>query len=527
MSLENQNQDSEPKKKDFDGAILKRSRQVLDALQVEYSEKANWFTLINGIYASEKNGFFAWLAITGCYPTKIQVDQFELNSRSVGLSQACQSLIFERLKSLETAKLLYSTTLETTSSNNLVDITHTYSAPYLTGIQRVVRNILPQSSDVQTFVWVGDSGVIKLRQMSGNPVQVEKKQIEQKWRLKIVTKLHSFVPLLEKNPLGLALKSLLLPSARIFKRYLIVSEARSQLQLSKSGELTNLLIVGKRLTLPEIPSSILQISSYEAILEYSRTWMQVILFDFIPIFHAWTVHPGNRGHYNSYLRIVLMSDKVIAISSLVSEQAKLISKAFRLERNSWRIREQSFAFLALPSGLTSAAEDEFQKDSNLLLMVGSLEPRKNHLLFLSALEILAIKGIDFKARILGTAGWENEVILDKISSVKAKGIDLELLSRLNDNELRDYIGKAQVVLQLSEAEGFGLPIVEALALGTKVIVTDISPLKEWENERVSVVSLGDPNGLASILEDNLANSESLTGAIIGGVSWQNWIDLLY
>jgi glycosyltransferase involved in cell wall biosynthesis len=43
------------------------------------------------------------------------------------------------------------------------------------------------------------------------------------------------------------------------------------------------------------------------------------------------------------------------------------------------------------------------------------------------------------------------------------------------------------LLQIYEAEGFGLAIAEALALGTKVIVSSIRPLYEWKSSRGSIV----------------------------------------
>ena len=288
-----------------------------------------------------------------------------------------------------------------------------------------------------------------------------------------------------------------------------------------------MLIKDCSLTLPEIPSKIEHISCYEAILENSIVPVQVVLYDFIPFFHAWTVHPGNRGHLNSYIRIVLLANKIVSISSLIDEQAKLIIQAFSLERSSWGNRQRSFACLPLPSGLEAAKSGEFSKQRNLVVMAGSVEPRKNHLQFLDALEIIARAGISIKARILGSAGWENERILNRIHELQAMGVDLERLGNLDDMEMRRNIAEAQVLLQISEAEGFGLPVVEALSLGTRVIVSNIRPLNEFNSPFVEKIEIGDSLGLSKVIIRILEEPQADGVVTDSGVTWKNWQELLF
>jgi alpha-1,2-rhamnosyltransferase len=291
--------------------------------------------------------------------------------------------------------------------------------------------------------------------------------------------------------------------------------------------LTNLLVLDSKLTIPEVPSSSRQIYIYESILENSIIPVQVILYDFIPFFHAWTVPENYRGHFNAYIRLVLLASRVISISSLVQDQAKLITQAFRLERREWSSREQDFGYLELPSGLKPIIDGEFKKQNNLVVMAGSLEPRKNHLQFLSALEILAQEGFKVEAKILGSSGWRNEHILNKIHHLQTMGIDIERLGNLSDGEMRELIAEAQVLLQISEAEGFGLPIAEALALGTKVIVSDIRPLNEWNEKRVSLVALGEIKQLKAELEKVLKEPESKGPTFPQKVRWTDWHQLLF
>jgi alpha-1,2-rhamnosyltransferase len=180
----------------------------------------------------------------------------------------------------------------------------------------------------------------------------------------------------------------------------------------------------------------------------------------------------------------------------------------------------------LPSGFKPAISGEFRKQKNLVVMAGSLEPRKNHLQFLNAIELLANAGVNVKARILGSAGWNNEHIVERIHELQAGGLDVERLGNLTDSEMRQLIAEAQVLLQISEAEGFGLPMAEALALGTKLIVSNIRPLNEWKNSRVSIIELGDTEQLKLELSNILSNPETQGTLSAQEITWEDWHQLL-
>jgi glycosyltransferase involved in cell wall biosynthesis len=514
---------------DWQLSVAKRASFIQNSLGLEKSADLDsfWFQKIEQISSAPKGLYFCWVAITGCYPTKIQFREFESDFQIHGLKRAAQGLIAERSKSVELAKLLASLELVHPKKSQLVDVTHTFSAPYLTGIQRVVFGVTADVPEISTFIWIGTMGLLQEKTLSMRS-QSGSRNADGTWRIRLIHSLHSLVPRIERTPFGKSLRKSLLPAARRLKRNLVKGEIVAQLNNNAGDSVwTNLFIFNCEITIPEIPSLTEHISAYECLLEESVLPIQIILYDFIPFFHAWTVQPGNRGHLNSYVRLVLLANKVVAISKLVEEQAKLITQAFRLERSEWEKRPQEFAYLNLPSGLEPGYEGEFVKEPNLIVMAGSIEPRKNHLQFLDALEILSKRGIDVKGELLGSAGWENDHILNRIHDLQSKGINVKRVGNLSDSELRARIGKAQALLQISEAEGFGLPIAEALSLGTRVVVSDIRPLKEWKSDRVEVISMNDAKGLAEKITKIIENPEKATLGTQSFASWSSWTDLLY
>jgi glycosyltransferase involved in cell wall biosynthesis len=112
--------------------------------------------------------------------------------------------------------------------------------------------------------------------------------------------------------------------------------------------------------------------------------------------------------------------------------------------------------------------------------IGTIEPRKNHLLLLHLWRHLAANRALPAPRLVlvGQRGWENENIVDIIDRCSAIAGLLEEHNTLPDRELRPLLGGARALLCPAFVEGYGLPIAEALALGVPVICSDIPVFRE-------------------------------------------------
>jgi glycosyltransferase involved in cell wall biosynthesis len=114
------------------------------------------------------------------------------------------------------------------------------------------------------------------------------------------------------------------------------------------------------------------------------------------------------------------------------------------------------------------------------VVVGTIEGRKNHQLLLDVWrDIVAEWGEEAPLLvILGQRGWQAEDVFRQLDVPGAlKGHVLELRA-CSDDDLARWIAGAQALLMPSFAEGFGLPVVEALQLGTPVIATDLPVYRE-------------------------------------------------
>jgi glycosyltransferase involved in cell wall biosynthesis len=112
--------------------------------------------------------------------------------------------------------------------------------------------------------------------------------------------------------------------------------------------------------------------------------------------------------------------------------------------------------------------------------VGTIEARKNHLMLLRIWRRL-VEELREAAPVLvivGQAGWEADEALQILNDPGTLENSVQTMQDCDDDELATWIAGARAVLMPSRAEGFGLPIIEALALGTPVIASDLPVFRE-------------------------------------------------
>jgi glycosyltransferase involved in cell wall biosynthesis len=113
-----------------------------------------------------------------------------------------------------------------------------------------------------------------------------------------------------------------------------------------------------------------------------------------------------------------------------------------------------------------------------LLIVSTIEPRKNHLTLLSAWENLrAERYPDLKLLIVGTLGWRQKLIIRKFRPWLERG-DVLLLEDVLATELRVLYAQARATVCPSLGEGFDFSGVEAMKSGGPVIASDIAVHRE-------------------------------------------------
>jgi glycosyltransferase involved in cell wall biosynthesis len=140
-------------------------------------------------------------------------------------------------------------------------------------------------------------------------------------------------------------------------------------------------------------------------------------------------------------------------------------------------------------------------EDDFLLFVGTLEPRKNLLSLLRALEqIVLTTALRPQLVIAGGEGWLMDETFSFIRN-SSVGERLRLIGYLGDEDLRALYSSCRIFIYPSVYEGFGLPPLEAMACGAPVIASRIAALQENLGDAASFFEPADVAGLAeSILE---------------------------
>ena len=162
------------------------------------------------------------------------------------------------------------------------------------------------------------------------------------------------------------------------------------------------------------------------------------------------------------------------------------------------------------------------------VVIGTIEPRKNHLLLLHVWRDLARRmAAPPRLAIVGARGWENEQVLDLLDRCEILAPHVVETSNLGSRELAELIAGARAVLAPSFAEGYGLPIVEALAQGTPVVASDTESAREVSQGRARLLSPLDGAGWAAEIErlatdDDYQQSLKMRAAGFVAPNWRDY-----
>jgi glycosyltransferase involved in cell wall biosynthesis len=135
-----------------------------------------------------------------------------------------------------------------------------------------------------------------------------------------------------------------------------------------------------------------------------------------------------------------------------------------------------------------------------LVTVATLEPRKGLDVLLDALA----QGPDLPLAVAGPPGWGD---IDVASEARSRGLQDRViaLGQLRDEDLAAVVGGATALVQPSREEGFGLPVLEAMSLGTPAVISDAPALVEVAGGAAIVTPVGDPAALSLALQALIAD----------------------
>jgi glycosyltransferase involved in cell wall biosynthesis len=156
------------------------------------------------------------------------------------------------------------------------------------------------------------------------------------------------------------------------------------------------------------------------------------------------------------------------------------------------------------------------------LMVGTLEPRKGHVQILDAFEHLWQNGIEANLVIVGKLGWLVDNLVERLQKHEEMGKHLFWLDGIRDEYLEKVYDSTSCLLAASYAEGFGLPLIEAVKHKLPIIARDIPVFREVCGMHAFYFNTSDPKKLSRTVEQWLDLYAQSKHPRSDGMPWLTW-----
>ena len=172
------------------------------------------------------------------------------------------------------------------------------------------------------------------------------------------------------------------------------------------------------------------------------------------------------------------------------------------------------------------------KNKNVYIMVGTIEPRKNHIFVLDVFEKLWEKGFNVYLIIVGAIGWNCDNAIKRFKDSKYFGSYLFVYHDINDAELKYLYKNSKALIIASIVEGFGFPLVEAAKNNINVFASDIPVFREIGGDYPVYFSLSREDDLMNKIisfeqTDMVLEKEENNKSIIISLNWDDSISSLF
>lgn len=424
-------------------------------------------------------------------------------------------------------------------SRLLFECSNVFRSPGVnSGIQRVVRNIirnLPSQSDAECVpVIFANNRLYRVRQLLPGPEQKKLPARVYRW---LDRANHAFWALHSRYESRLSICR-----RHNGRRFFFIIWRLLGLPLSISMRLLSLLgyndlrqraepfdcIPGDQLILLDSSWQEQHFATVER-LKQQGVGIIAVLYDLIPVTRPEFFDQRLHAIYNTWFDWVIhQADGFMSISRSVRDELKAVLQARLGEADAER---RWHGYFHLGSELDLRTEestpnpdlvDVFNKPTQVYLAVSTIEPRKNHTYLIDAFEHAWAAGSQASLCIIGRIGWKCAELVARIRNHPEYGQRLFMFNEADDNDLEYAYAHADSLVFSSHAEGFGLPLVEAMQRGLPAMGSDLPVFHEIGGDCMAYFDLRNPQSLAQLVQRFEAEGRFPAATSLDEWQWINW-----
>jgi glycosyltransferase involved in cell wall biosynthesis len=222
-----------------------------------------------------------------------------------------------------------------------------------------------------------------------------------------------------------------------------------------------------------------------------------LVHDLLPLDYPEYFLGGHESRFSRSIQTVIRFARAVITTSEVVHD-RLIAEYERFDVKPPPILVQHFPS-PLGTGRSTEDEDPDLQAEPYFVMVATIEPRKNHQMILNLWREMGSSAP--KLVLVGANGWENETVVNLLTRAPALRRRVRHVSGLSRRALRKLVANSRALLMPSFAEGYGLPVVEALSLGVPTLCSDIPIFHETAGDSALFISPLDGNRWKQTIED--------------------------
>jgi glycosyltransferase involved in cell wall biosynthesis len=200
---------------------------------------------------------------------------------------------------------------------------------------------------------------------------------------------------------------------------------------------------------------------------------------------TWPLHPEivdlfGRCMFRLFLeRSIRQADELIAVSQSTAQD---LQRVFEVPDSKIEVIHHGVGPAYRPRERRASAEhvaNRYGVSKDYVLTVGTIVPHKNLVTLVEAMRILRGRGeLPFQLLVVGAKSWKNARLREAVRSSSLTEEDIRFLGFVSEEDLPVLYSAACAFVFPSLYEGFGLPLVEAMACGVPIVASNISSVPE-------------------------------------------------